>query len=303
MNLEGETWINRETEQTTEVKKIIQSAWLGNDNLISLTSISGQPNAPIINCCYDSNYEIVYAADQVTTLFTPTQLNDLNFWFDATDSSTITEINNSISHWDDKSVSQHALSQSNGAKQPTIGLVTIGGLKTITFNGSSDSLINYSINRNTLPVSMFVVLKTGVLSKVQYFNAATANVGYLSTNFSNNIRIASGGEIITGSVISANTDYIIGGDWNNTNSELWLNATSNATGTISLGAGFGFTLGSFRTGSGLYSDASWGEIICFNAILSETNRQKVEGYLAHKWNLLDNLPINHPYKTTKPKSV
>jgi hypothetical protein len=42
------------------------------------------------------------------------------------------------------------------------------------------------------------------------------------------------------------------------------------------------------------------EIIYTSAKQSTTNREKVEGYLAHKWELTGNLPGAHPYKTTPP---
>jgi hypothetical protein len=34
--------------------------------------------------------------------------------------------------------------------------------------------------------------------------------------------------------------------------------------------------------------------------LSTTDRQKLEGYLAHKWGLAANLPADHPYKSAAP---
>ena len=46
------------------------------------------------------------------------------------------------------------------------------------------------------------------------------------------------------------------------------------------------------------------EIISFGTKLPDATRQKVEGYLAHKWGLVGNLPSNHPYKqsvTKQPK--
>ena len=46
------------------------------------------------------------------------------------------------------------------------------------------------------------------------------------------------------------------------------------------------------------------EIIAFNSKLPDATRQKVEGYLAHKWGLVGNLPSNHPYRqsvTKQPK--
>jgi len=42
------------------------------------------------------------------------------------------------------------------------------------------------------------------------------------------------------------------------------------------------------------------EIVIFDDYLNESNRQKVEGYLAHKWGLAASLPTGHPYKDTAP---
>ena len=43
-----------------------------------------------------------------------------------------------------------------------------------------------------------------------------------------------------------------------------------------------------------------GEIILYSSALSEGDRQKVEGYLAHKWGLADNLDGSHPYESSPP---
>ena len=37
-----------------------------------------------------------------------------------------------------------------------------------------------------------------------------------------------------------------------------------------------------------------------NGTVDLTERQKIEGYLAHKWGLAANLPADHPYKTEAP---
>jgi len=42
------------------------------------------------------------------------------------------------------------------------------------------------------------------------------------------------------------------------------------------------------------------EFVFCPTALSENDRQKVEGYLAHKWGLEANLPSDHPYKSTAP---
>lgn len=38
------------------------------------------------------------------------------------------------------------------------------------------------------------------------------------------------------------------------------------------------------------------EIIMFNTVLTDAQRQIIEGYLAQKWGLASSLPANHPYK-------
>jgi hypothetical protein len=43
-----------------------------------------------------------------------------------------------------------------------------------------------------------------------------------------------------------------------------------------------------------------GELVIFNAALSSTDREKMEGYLAWKWGLVSNLPGGHPYKSSPP---
>jgi hypothetical protein len=38
------------------------------------------------------------------------------------------------------------------------------------------------------------------------------------------------------------------------------------------------------------------EIILFNVVLTPSQRQAVEGYLAWKWGLQNNVPTTHPYR-------
>ena len=43
-----------------------------------------------------------------------------------------------------------------------------------------------------------------------------------------------------------------------------------------------------------------GEIIALDHVPSVETRQKIEGYLAHKWKLHAGLPADHTYKSTAP---
>ena len=52
--------------------------------------------------------------------------------------------------------------------------------------------------------------------------------------------------------------------------------------------------------SGNKIDGVVGEVVFGNAALSDSDRERIEGYLAHKWGLQGNLPIGHPYENAAP---
>ena len=70
---------------------------------------------------------------------------------------------------------------------------------------------------------------------------------------------------------------------------------SSVTTTLNIGAR--------NNGASLAMDGELHELIIFNEPLSQANREKVEGYLAHKWGLTNNLPSDHPYKYEPPYKV
>ena len=43
------------------------------------------------------------------------------------------------------------------------------------------------------------------------------------------------------------------------------------------------------------------ELLVFRSALSTADRQKIEGYLAHRWGTADALPDDHPYKAAPPQ--
>jgi hypothetical protein len=51
-----------------------------------------------------------------------------------------------------------------------------------------------------------------------------------------------------------------------------------------------------------YFQGYLGELIIIDSRLSTENRQKLEGYLAHKWGLASELPADHPYRSAAPST-
>ena len=52
--------------------------------------------------------------------------------------------------------------------------------------------------------------------------------------------------------------------------------------------------------SSAYADGKFFECVLIVGAVSTDTRQKIEGYLAHKWGLADTLPFDHPYKSAAP---
>jgi hypothetical protein len=75
--------------------------------------------------------------------------------------------------------------------------------------------------------------------------------------------------------------------------QAWTPAAANASAPLQIGQQRVDSLvGAF--------DGEIAEILCYQGDVGESDRQKIEGYLAHKYGLADNLPATHPYKNTVP---
>ena len=86
---------------------------------------------------------------------------------------------------------------------------------------------------------------------------------------------------------------------------MYINGTLDdvAASGATVGASDELVFGGVDNTRGAYEKFFQGEIaevIFFNKVVGETERQKLEGYFAHKYTLTDNLPSDHPYKSTVP---
>lgn len=80
--------------------------------------------------------------------------------------------------------------------------------------------------------------------------------------------------------------------------------TANATGFrlfAPVQTGIGSNLSSNAAASDSFLDGAIAELVFISGNLSSTDKQKLEGYLSHKWGLEGNLPSDHPYKGAAPE--
>jgi len=210
-------------------------------------------------------------------------------WLDASDASTITSnSNNDVSQWDDKSGNNNHVSQANVANQPK------KGISSISFVGSNDNMRANSAIK-TSDIDIYYVRKQPLASSIDFNGGGYATCCKNGQNSVINRSFGSPSYYVNGSSETpANRDQMY--DLINTNKKMMLSVVG---ANMSTWSSFGLS-----TYSGEWRfDGDFYEIVLVDgSTVDDAMRQKIEGYLAHKWGLEADLPISHPYKTKAPLS-
>ena len=104
--------------------------------------------------------------------------------------------------------------------------------------------------------------------------------------------------------LTDNVWHIIESQRSGTTATIRGNGTISNSGTVSSSATNLAPIGiGMRIDNTVYQylkNGAIAEVIIASYAIQDVDRQRIEGYLAHKWGLTANLPINHPYKTNAP---
>jgi hypothetical protein len=240
-----------------------------------------------------------------TGVWTPALLGSaLALWLDADDASTITLNGNNVSQWDDKSGKGNNVSQDSADLQPAYTAGAVAFNNDMLIAATSILTNDFSGELTMMSVSSFVAEEAGYLygavdtGGTAFYQATTG--GFLGLG-----NTQSGATINTrphGFVLPSMN--IAGSVYNNTVVDYSFNGiVVNSTAAYDFGApNVAFALGNRKNGTlpATFWVGSHHELIVTNTALSVADRQKLEGYLAHKWGLTANLPSDHPYKSTPP---
>lgn len=74
--------------------------------------------------------------------WTPADLPNVQFWYDADDASTITSSGGLVSQWNDKSGNARHLTQATSGSRPSTGTRTLNGRNVIDHDGTGKNLAN-----------------------------------------------------------------------------------------------------------------------------------------------------------------
>lgn len=228
-------------------------------------------------------------------LLTPIFLGSrVALWLDAADSRTIILNSSTASDWRDKSTNRYIFSQPTAVNQPTYTTSGIAFNGNNWFNPISISLPNFSI--------MMVETATQNTAVVYYpigFTSGQTGVSVGGNFNSQRFSIFNGTTaLVTSQTSVLNAPTILFGGSDNTGRQISINGNAPTTDTI--------TQAITQITIGARGDSAWpfvgriSEIVVIDALLSTTDRQRLEGYLAHKWRLTANLPNNHPFKFRPP---
>jgi len=110
-----------------------------------------------------------------------------------------------------------------------------------------------------------------------------------------------GATITSDSAISDDTPVIVGVARTSSTSRMYINGTvQSATTSTAANLSSSITcLGSEVGQFGAWSGRIY-EVVVGKGTLDDNQRQKIEGYLAHRYALTANLPSDHPYKSAAP---
>jgi hypothetical protein len=151
---------------------------------------------------------------------------------------------------------------------------------------------------NNTANSLFYQTGSAVLNSNVYLNLAqTPDYKVITDSFP-----PTGGSLSSTTATQANTSYILATSRISGTRTIWINGASNATQSSAESYGGSAIVAAdlfMLRGTNNALNAHVGEILML-PYPSDVNRQKLEGYLAHKWGLTANLPGGHPYKTVGP---
>jgi hypothetical protein len=245
-----------------------------------------------------------------SVLWTPAQITTA-LWLDADDDSTITLNGSNVSQWNDKSGNGRHATQATAANQPAYTTAGLNGKNVITLsqnqlsvaltlsNQGWDAFVVASLSSSSNSFARLLSLRTtGQANDFDnttswlpiYRNSSTNEIGAYQNGSGTSplFTVTYNAVNIINSKLDSGLKFFVNG------SEVGSKGSSSNLNTTD-GLLIGQSLNSF--------DENWDGILAeviFVNNLQTIDRQRIEGYLAHKWGLTSSLPNDHPYKSSQP---
>jgi hypothetical protein len=240
--------------------------------------------------------------------FQPIDVPGCQLWLDGADQSSMTLSGSSVTQWRDKSGIGATATRLTGDSYAT--LTTIQGNRILSFPGANavyrspmvltgaaytiftiSSLLSTSGNGSgyqrmiNTDLTIFVGAVNGILGTFSGSGAWND----ISTNTPSYTLLGTGLQLVT--MVVSGSSLIP-----------YINGTAMDAKTGTTGATTVLDIGGQQTNA-QHWNGYIGDIIVYNSALTTSQRQQVEGYLAHKWGLSLSVPSPHPFKSFPPASL
>jgi hypothetical protein len=311
--LAGDLLLNASADNILTVAKLLASSIQLNATTTAAATISRLLAGDItLNATGSAVVDVTGSA------WSPAELTSLVFWFDPADATQVTTASGLITQVTDKSGNGYTVSQASGSKQPEYVSAAINGLNVARW--TNDALVASVPLPISTALSVFAVSSApnsdvriidqrgsgfltannlpGFQLKPKSFNDGLTIVGnsgdYKNVNFN---ATWTGTNIFSGQAdlndLAAMKVFLNTTDVTQNNNQSGAPSNMTTTQILTLGANSNGQDRQFLTDD-------LGDVIVCDEVLSQTDREKVEGYLAHKWGLTAKLPSAHPYKNVAP---
>lgn len=238
----------------------------------------------------------------------PLPIDNAFLWLDGADTKSISlDDSEAITLWKDKSENLWDASQPISGSRPV--MTTMNNLPALVFAHDYLSVPDFLFDSTVGKALSFILVGTMSDTSTRYGRLLSIGNSSYSTDYDR----ASCASVlnrdygydwctsynsgVSRSAVPLNTPTIFCAVFGETTIQHFINGTAGTARTISqtLNTTAGLAIGTVFSKNSDYWDGSVGEIVSF---LGEnvSDRQKMEGYLAKKWGLIENLPADHPYK-------
>ena len=216
--------------------------------------------------------------------FTPLQIPYMVAWYKA-DAITGLADTAAVTTWADSSDNGRGATQATSGNRPVYRTNILASKPVVRFDGTNDFLRTSTFSLSK-PVTVVAVAKSAVTASVNhtYVDGVAGGELQLMKTGTPQYQLSSGGPASTTTVDTA-FHILVGIANGDTDSKLWVDGGAPATGTTSLTAMGGITLGAYGTGGTNFLNGDIAEVILYSGELSLADINDLGQHLATKYSL------------------
>ena len=240
-----------------------------------------------------------------STIFNPKSLTGCTLWLDGADRSSMVFSGTTVTTWNDKSGNGlHATATGT----PTYTSNALNGLGAPALNSNANffKTPTFIISPTVGTPSIFMIMNQTAYSgsgNSDFFQSTNSwqRLDFFGQGNSFNVAVTmnNAGPTVINATTTSNNPTLLSFVVNTASGGVGF-ANGTFTATVGSAGGLLVQTDTYSIGGGPGFVGFIYELIVFNNTVSTSQRQQVEGYLAWKWGLQNNLPSSHAYKKIKP---